>query len=241
LFLVTALALFLAIRGRKKSLAVSVLILWGFVTVAPIGHWLLSPLESTFAPPKSLENIKGIIVLGGGQQLGPLQQHSFSGFGQHSGRVIAALTLSQQHNLPIFFIGGSRTVGGTQYLESQAISQLHHELAISTPLTVDDGSKNTFENALVAKNLLALESSANFLLITSAAHMPRAINTFDFAGVEPTPYPVNYLGLAEPQWFSHASIRYKLNLIDYAAHEWLGLVQYYVLGRSATIFPKNDK
>lgn len=224
-------------RPPYKSI-VLVVSLWLAVGIAPIGQWMLAPLEYRYAPPQTLDNVKGIIVLGGGQRLSKLQQRPYSGLGQHSARIIAGFSLSRQYNLPLYFIGGEKTIKDSTYQESSAIVQLHKQLAIMAPLFIDDSSKNTFDNALVAKKMLADSSDGNYLLVTSAAHMPRAMVTFSRAGLTPQPYPVNYMSHQTPYWFDNASLTSKLYLIDYATHEWLGLVQYFLLGRSNELFPK---
>lgn len=51
---------------------------------------------------------------------------------------------------------------------------------------VEDASRNTYENALYSKNLLSQQGEVEqqYLLITSAFHMPRAKACFDKVGLD---------------------------------------------------------
>jgi len=223
--------------GSTKSKCV-VLSLWILVAIAPIGDWLIQPLEQRIIPPEQIEKIKGVIVLGGGQYIGTVQHSPYSGYGRHGARTIAGLTIAQQHQVPIYFLGAKELINGQQFNESHVISSLHSKLSLDAPLNIDNGSTNTFDNAMAAKRLIPSVDVNNYLLITTAAHMPRAVGSFQQAGMSPIPYPVNFLAPTASQWFSDSPLTTRLYLIDYAVHEWLGLVQYYALGRSNELFPK---
>jgi len=241
LYLATLYIVVLSIGGNRNKFKrkLTVLTIWILVAIAPVGQWLLLPLEHRFPAPPEKE-FTGIIVLGGGQRLESIQHLPFSGYGQHSARIIAALSLSKQHNVPLYFIGGGREIDGIKYRESLAIEALHLQMSIASPLIIDDSSRHTFDNAHVSKRLMSSDAASRYVLITSAAHMPRAVGAFRQAGLSPIPYPVNYMANGSPQWFTNTSLTTHLYLIDYAAHEWLGLLQYYALGRSSELFPKNN-
>lgn len=233
---VILLALFGDGSGFKRTL--SVLCVWLFVAIAPVSQWLLQPLEQRFKNPSEVNNVAGVIVLGGGQYLGEIQHQPYSGYGQHSARMIAAMSLSKEHNAPLYFLGGQQIVDGKRYRESLGIERLHLQLAIDTNLVIDDSSHNTFDNALIAKKSITPKLGSNYLLITSAAHMPRAVGAFRKVGFNPTPYAVNYMAGNRSRWFDNSSLTTHLYKIDYAAHEWLGMLQYYALGLSSELFPK---
>ena len=57
----------------------------------------------------------------------------------------------------------------------------------------DRDSKNTAENAANAKRIIdSLQLQPPYLLITSAMHMPRALRTFQKAGLEVKPFPAAF-------------------------------------------------
>jgi len=241
LYLATIIVVVISVNTVRSKLKRKVLLIavWGTIAIAPLGQWLIQPLEQRFKTPLELNQIRGVIVLGGGQRLGPIQGYPYSGYGQHSARMLAGLALANQHQVPLYFLGGQQTIGKQLYRESLAIKNLHNEFAMTTPLIIDNDSRNTFDNALKAKTLIADADIKHYLLITSAAHMPRAVGAFRQVGLEPIPYPVNFMSDNNPSWFDISSLTMRLYLIDYAAHEWLGLIQYYTLGRSSELFPQS--
>ena len=92
-------------------------------------------------------------------------------------------------------------------------------------VTLENRSRNTHQNALYTAASLRAYDAGRWLLVTSATHMPRSVGAFRRVHLSVEPWPVYDLGPADPQ---PASV---------AIHEWLGLVAYRVLGRSAAFFP----
>src|SRR5262249_22192674 len=70
-------------------------------------------------------------------------------------------------------------------------------------------------------------SGDRWLLITSAAHMPRAIATFQRQGFAVDPWPMYDLDAYQPRPMSMAY------------HEWLGLAGYWLLGRTSNVLPSS--
>jgi uncharacterized SAM-binding protein YcdF (DUF218 family) len=88
-----------------------------------------------------------------------------------------------------------------------------------------------------SRQILAAEPGTNWILITSANHMPRAIGSFAAAGWSGViPYPVDFqtpkTGYAD-LW----DIDQGVLLVRQALHEYAGLLVYYLSGRSATLLP----
>jgi uncharacterized SAM-binding protein YcdF (DUF218 family) len=75
-----------------------------------------------------------------------------------------------------------------------------------------------------------------WILLTSASHMPRAVGVFHKVGWTVLPWPVGYQSRdhisAYPQ-----SMGKKLAVLDWAAHEWIGLAIYYLQGRISALLP----
>ena len=65
---------------------------------------------------------------------------------------------------------------------------LETDFGLQTNL-LEEKSKNTLENAKFVKFLLNKNSISNFVLVTHAYHMPRAIWSFRKVGLDPTPAP----------------------------------------------------
>jgi len=241
LFLLVLAAILLKVRPKlshKLSRSVSILLL--FIAISPIEHLILIPLEQHITPPATISNVDSIIVLGGGQQKKQSHLFPYSGFGQHNGRLIAAIDLAKKLKVPLIFVGGHQQQDAVIYRESLSLETLVTIADLpSSQVFINDDSNDTFDNAKKAKAILLKLQLSHSLLITSAAHMPRAVGVFKQQDIIITPLPVEYKASIEPQWFIQFSLVKKLALIEYGCHEWLGLLKYYLLGMTQTFLPQN--
>ena len=82
-----------------------------------------------------------------------------------------------------------------------------------------------------------------WILVTSANHMPRALECFRKAGFNVLPYPVDYQNRMDKYsgwsdlsafWPSTGNFQ----KITVALHEWVGLMGYRLLGYTDSLFPK---
>lgn len=85
-------------------------------------------------------------------------------------------------------------------------------------------SETTWQNAVEAHALVKPKAGARWLLVTSAAHMPRAMGVFRKAGFDVVAWPVPD---TPKQYVMYRMVR----------HEWVGLIGYAILGRSSDLFP----
>ena len=70
---------------------------------------------------------------------------------------------------------------------------IFHKLGIAVDrIHYEDQSRNTAENAVLTKRVVKPSDGGQWIVITSAFHMPRAIGTFRKAGWQAIPYPVDY-------------------------------------------------
>ncbi len=98
-------------------------------------------------------------------------------------------------------------------------------------------SRNTAENAAYTKELIKPKSGERWLLVTSAQHMPRAIGCFRKVGLSGRGLSgrlarERHWNLTEPMDFSKG-----LAQLDSAASEWLGLVGYWLTGKTSELLP----
>jgi uncharacterized SAM-binding protein YcdF (DUF218 family) len=90
---------------------------------------------------------------------------------------------------------------------------------------LEDGSRNTRENAQQLAKLLGKRCNQPWLLVTSAWHMPRSLAEFEAVGCRVTPYPVDFwTGDSTP--LTEYSLTGSLLRWQTALHEWLGLLVY---------------
>lgn len=96
----------------------------------------------------------------------------------------------------------------------------------SGQVLLEEQSTTTYENAKVAATVLAPRPGQRWLLVTSALHMPRAVGAFSKAGFAVLPWPV-----------LHPDDVAQRHSLEVAWHEWIGLITYWLLGRTNAIFP----
>lgn len=86
-------------------------------------------------------------------------------------------------------------------------------------------SKTTYQNALQSRTAIMPQPGEKWLLVTSTYHLPRAVGAFRKLGFAVEPWPVRDLSGSPTQ--QAAVIR----------HELLGLLWYWLAGRSSELFP----
>jgi uncharacterized SAM-binding protein YcdF (DUF218 family) len=126
--------------------------------------------------------------------------------------------------------GGNEAEYAVELLESFGIAR--------NRILLEDKSRNTIENAAFSKALAAPKPGERWLLVTSGYHMPRAIGVFRHAGFAVEAYPVDWrtrgpIDLVLP----FESVTAGLRRTDTAVHEWIGLVAYWLAGRTSELFP----
>jgi uncharacterized SAM-binding protein YcdF (DUF218 family) len=105
---------------------------------------------------------------------------------------------------------------------------------------LEDRSRNTYENAVFTRELVKPKAGERWLLVTSAFHMPRAIGCFRRADFPVEAYPVDWRKLPVLRLALNYHIAAGLGDLDGAAHEWTGLLVYWLRGRTSQFFPSPD-
>ena len=185
-------------------------------------------------------HIDGIIVLGGFTGDGIVaESRDHYTLGGAAERFTAAMTLARTFpKTPILFSGFSGQLVPDGWRESDNIRDLVKQLGgLNTTILYEENSRNTYENAVNSRQIMAAEPGTNWILVTSANHMPRAIGSFTAAGWSGIiPYPVDF---QTPQQ-GYAKIwdmKTGVVLMRHSLHEYAGLLVYYLSGRSATLLP----
>jgi uncharacterized SAM-binding protein YcdF (DUF218 family) len=139
----------------------------------------------------------------------------------------------------LVFTGGSAPLVGGNLTEANSARRFWTELGVPQEQAIYEGrSRNTYENATFTRDLVQPKAGETWLLVTSAMHMPRSIGVFRKAGFTLAAYPTDYrtLGGAHDFMPSLEASRSMRNL-DIAAHEWVGLVGYWLTGKTDALFP----
>jgi len=185
----------LSLTRRQKTGKIVVLIGIIFLCVLSFDVFpdmLLRPLEYQYPPLLSLENIqnvKWIVVLGGGHTSDPKLPITSQISKNSLVRLVEGIRI--YNGLPkskLILSGGSP-------FEKISNAQVLAEVAIAIgvkkeDLILEDISKDTEDEARLIQEIVGQE---RFILITSASHMPRSIALFKRVGMHPIPAPTDHL------------------------------------------------
>lgn len=219
---------------------VSVLLLVLFIGTLPIGQILLRPLEALFAAEPTISRPAGIIILGGGEDTSMSAASGLPEVNAAGERIILGLALAQVFpDAQLIFTGGTASLLNQSVSSADVAQALFARFEIAeSRITLEPNARNTAENAARASELVDDVMSGPWVLVTSAFHMPRSVGSFCEAGWRNViPYPVDYRA-ADFDWPSW-SFAENLVLINTAVKEWVGLVVYYVTGRTPSLLPAN--
>lgn len=226
--------------GRRLALSGTLLMLvLGF---SPLGGALILPLEERFPRPVLDDKaaITGIIILGGGEDARVGAVRNVMSLNESGERLAEAVVLARRFlQAKIVFSGGSTGLIITKPPEAQVARAYLEDLGVEPErIIIDDKSRNTHENAVFTADLVKPKPGETWLLVTSAFHMPRAVGTFRQAGFDVTAFPVDYrtVGMAE-LYQPFDKMPEGLRRVDFVFKEYVGLVTYYLSGRSAALFP----
>ncbi len=209
-----ALALVLAIlawmlRRRRVRWALTLAVLAFVVlwvgSLPAVAYLAASPLESRY-PSRSIQDAPvadAILVLGGALVPAHPPRRPNLAMGSSSDRIWQAAALYRAGKAPwvIVSAGNLHPREGLQ-VEADAIAQMLTVLGVPPERTLLEGrSRNTRENAVLVRGLVEQVGARRVILVTSAMHMPRAMQTFrkqwPDSPVELIPFPADAPG--EPE------------------------------------------
>lgn len=187
---------------------------------------LLGPLESApVLEPAGVGRHAAIVILGGGRR----------GYApEYDGETVNRLTLerlrygarlARASGLPVLVSGGvaSDEFRSEASLMAEALSE---DFGVE-PRWREERSINTGENARNSAALLKRDGIERIVLVTHAAHMPRAQHYFEAAGLKVVPAPTGFQSAPGfdgdlGAWLPSENAAYAG---WYAAHEWAGVLQ----------------
>lgn len=208
--------------------------------IFPLGDWLLYPLEARISQPEQLpENIDGIIVLGGGEDIKTTISWQQPQVGQASDRYFGAALLAKQYpDSPIIFTGGNNLL---RFDAGTTPAELSHELLTMVGveekrLIIESQSRNTYENFQRLKTVIP-KRNGQYLLVTSAYHMPRSVGIAEQQGISVVPYPVDYRSQTGESRQMDFALFEQFEKLEPAWREWVGLTAYFITGKTSQWFP----
>jgi uncharacterized SAM-binding protein YcdF (DUF218 family) len=214
------------------------------VGLSPLGNALILPLEDRF-PRADLDQPpppRGIIILGGAENRLVGSARKAPTLNEAGERLLEGAILA--HRFPdakVAFSGGEAGILYKSDAEAEGAAALLTKLGIARDrLILEANARDTYENAVFLRKELAADGSLDgrWLLITSAYHMPRSMGAFREARFDVEPWPVDYrtrgkADLTRP----FDKVSEGLRRVDTATREWVGLLAYWLTGRSNALFP----
>ncbi len=228
--LLIALGLLIWLLRMRKLAAfaifVGTLALYAFSTPY-ISRMLLDPLQYKYEVLKDIPStMQAIVVLSNGRL--PVAREYSSLDTVNAGtwqRLRYTAKLAKETGLPIVVAGGLSH--GKQQSEAE-LMQHALEVDLDSKVTwVEGKSSNTLENAKFVKLILEENSITEFLLVTHAYHMPRAMWCFQNEGLSPTPAPTVFYkrdtkNVREKEYLpkAHALLKTRVALHEYFGKFW---------------------
>jgi uncharacterized SAM-binding protein YcdF (DUF218 family) len=240
LMIVSVVLLFAGYQVIARRLLATLTALLLFIAVFPVGSWLLYPLEARFDSNPSLPaDIDGIIILGGSVM--PQQSEAWGQLetNQFAERLIAGVSLSRRYpSARVVFTGGSASIFPGRPTEADMVRDYFVEEGISEQrLVMEKLARNTAENASFSKKLIDPKAGEKWVLVTTAFHMPRSIGLFCQQNWPVIPYPVDHDTVPDRLFQARFNVADHASTLDTAAHEWAGLLAYYLTGRIDSLLP----
>ncbi len=246
LMVIAAIAIWLLLKSGAHRLArclAGLLALALFlIALFPVGEWLLYPLESRFS--KNLpERIDGVILLGG--SISPMRSMVWDEVEMNAAaeREFNFLALARRYpQAKLAFTGGTGGLLSQAYKEAGWTRKLFEQQGMDPArISFEENSRNTYENAIFSKELLTPNPEDNWLLITTAWHMPRAIGAFCKAGFPVLAWPVDHWTVRGDLMRIEWDFVDNLNELNIAMHEWTGLLIYRLTGKTGSLLPPSTK
>jgi len=185
------------------------------------------------------ENVDGILILSGATNPFLTKEYDQISLNDSIERLTESIQLMKKSpKAKVFFAGG--TAGSIQYPDlshSYVAKKFYESLGVNIQnIYFDNESRNTYENIVFAKKKFDPNKDEKWVLVTSAFHLKRAISIGEKLGWELIPYATDYKLPKKFRWKLSFNFFGNLSSFQRSSHEWVGIISYYLMGRSSKIF-----
>jgi uncharacterized SAM-binding protein YcdF (DUF218 family) len=239
----------LGLLWRKRTRAATwvlgcELLVLGVIGLWPVGEWAFYPLEQRFETnPELPDEVHGVIVLGGAEDAVMSAIWKQPEVGAAAERVLAFMAMARRFpEAKLVFTGGTGSLVDQGTSGADCVAQLFQQQGLDVSrLMFERESRNTFENAVLTKEMVEPGENEHWLVITTAWHMPRTMGIFRKAGWPVIPWPVDHWSQPGRLWRVQWDPAGHLCDLKTATKEWVGLLAYYVTGKTSALFPKDEQ
>jgi uncharacterized SAM-binding protein YcdF (DUF218 family) len=208
--------------------------------LSPAGLLMTAALENRFPPPVLPARVDGIVVLGGSFDTRVAKSRGEPELNEAADRITVGMALARRFpEAKLIFSGGVAALFDDDIAEVVSAKQIFADLGLAEDrLLLEGRARNTAENAVYTKEMANPQPGETWLLVTSASHMPRSVGCFRVAGFDVIPYPVDYrTPLGDAVWWPSTTTTRNLEKVHFAVREYIGLVAYWMTGRTDALFP----
>ena len=229
-------------RRVGRAIATFGAVIFLLISILPLSGFFMFILENRFPQPITLpDSVDGIILLGGSADISISNSRNLPTANGNANRFLRFAELSSRYPAArLLFTGSGRRDKNSDLSSEIEISlEILHNIGIDmSRMEIESRATNTYENAKFGKLLVQPKKEEVWLLVTSAWHTPRAVGSFRQVGWEVMPVPSGYTSADSLNgWSFSFSPLQGLQSLSVATHEWIGLVVYWMLGRTGEIFP----
>lgn len=200
-----------------------------------VGERLLHSLEAEYPLVQVADSpsAEAIVVLGGFTQP-PIPPRLTIDVDEGFDRLLQGMRLWRAGKAPLLVFSGGAIpyLSGSQMTEAASLCSLALEYGVARQsILLEEGSRNTHENAVFTAELLRQRGLRRILLVTSASHMPRSVAVFRKQGLEIIPSPTDVQVVPRP--ITLLQLLPNLQALAYsstAIKEWVGMQTYRLRG-----------
>ena len=232
--------LFLGREKLGKRLIIASTVLIFIISSLPVYEILLLPLENRFPIPEPLpEKVDGIIVLGGAEIPKVTQLRGQVSLTDSVERLTSFVSLARKYPVgKLVYSGGQGWIMTQEYKSATTARLFFEQMGLDTSRIIfDSQSRNTQENVENALQLAQPKKGEQWVLITSAWHMPRSVGIFRKLNWQVIPYPVDFKTTGKWEMDIKLPRFSTIGSVSNAIYEWIGLFYYWLMGRTSELFP----
>lgn len=204
-----------------------------FFSLEPVSNALIRRLESSAQRTERRDvTYDAVVLLGGMVQEGATEASGMPSYNEHAERLLATYDVLRTGHAKTAILSGGPGKAGDRVVEARVLGAQLEKWGIDrSRLIIEDHARNTRENAELTKEIVDKHGFERLLMITSAEHMPRAVDCFHRVGLDPDTLPVDYRSYDPAHWQS-SFIPRAGPLADSCAalRELVGRLIYHIVG-----------
>ena len=207
-------------------------LLFASLAIFPVGSWAIAPLENLFASVGLPQKVDGILLLTGDENVRVSESRDKAVGGSATQRYVHLASLVRKYPEAKIVIVGTTvpSFGGEQWTTKTVSIGLLDSVGVPYDRVLfEEKSRTTRENAVFAYEMIKPLPTENWVLVTSGYHMPRSVLSFAKAGWRVIPSISDYFTTGKDNLGIYHRMNTNLRLLSLAAHEYYGLVSYWLL------------